>query len=61
MLVWIRMLVGLWLLNRVLLSRQITVCIRNCLFCGAAGAYVQIHQELRLDLSSKIVVSIILG
>lgn len=58
MLTWVGRLVGLWLLSHVLLSRQITACIMNCLFCSSAGAYVQIHQELGLDLSSKIVVSL---
>jgi len=51
------MLAGLWLLSHVLLSRQITACITNCVFCSSAGAYVQIHQELGLALSSKLVVS----
>lgn len=53
MLVWIRILAGLWLWGRVLLSRQITACTQSCLFCSSPDAHVHVQQEFRLDPSSK--------
>lgn len=51
MLVWTRILAGLWLWGCVLLCRQITACTQSSLFCISADPHV--HQELRLDPSSR--------